>query len=117
MGAQAKNYKQGKDFIRMKPDLIFETSWEVCNQIGGIYTVISTKAKSMVEEFGDKYVLIGPDVWKETKANPDFIEDKNALIPIEAAVKTARKYTSKKFKKDIIPKVNKITFRPSCKLS
>jgi len=79
MGAQAKNYKQGKDFIRMKPDLIFETSWEVCNQIGGIYTVISTKAKSMVEEFGDKYVLIGPDVWKETKANPDFIEDKNLL--------------------------------------
>ncbi len=63
----------------MKLDLIFETSWEVCNQIGGIYTVVSTKAKSMVEEFGDKYVLIGPDVWKETKANPDFIEDKNLL--------------------------------------
>ena len=63
----------------MKLDLIFETSWEVCNQIGGIYTVVSTKAKSMAQEYGDKYVLIGPDVWKETKANPDFIEDKNLL--------------------------------------
>jgi phosphorylase/glycogen(starch) synthase len=63
----------------MKPDLVFETSWEVCNQIGGIYTVVSTKAKSMVKEFGDQYILIGPDVWKETKANPDFIEDKSLL--------------------------------------
>ena len=63
----------------MKPDLIFETSWEVCNQIGGIYTVVSTKAKIMVNEYHDQYVLIGPDVWKETKSNPDFIEDKGLL--------------------------------------
>lgn len=63
----------------MKLDLLFETSWEVCNQVGGIYTVVSTKAKSMVEEYGDQYILIGPDVWKETKANPDFIEDKELL--------------------------------------
>lgn len=63
----------------MKPDYIFETSWEVCNQIGGIYTVISTKANSMVNKFHDQYILIGPDVWKETTANPDFIEDKSLL--------------------------------------
>lgn len=63
----------------MKIDLLFETSWEVCNQLGGIYTVVSTKAKSMVREYGDRYILIGPDVWKETKANPDFIEDKSIL--------------------------------------
>ncbi len=69
----------------MKPDLIFETSWEVCNQIGGIYTVVSTKAKSMVQEFGDQYILIGPDVWKETKANPDFIEDKRLLAEWQEA--------------------------------
>ncbi len=59
----------------MKPDYIFETSWEICNKIGGIYTVLSTKAKSMVETYGDHYLLIGPDVWKETHANPDFEED------------------------------------------
>jgi phosphorylase/glycogen(starch) synthase len=59
----------------MKPDYIFETSWEICNKIGGIYTVVSTKAKSMVDTFGDHYLLIGPDVWKETRANPDFKEE------------------------------------------
>jgi glycogen phosphorylase/synthase len=61
--------------MNIDPEYIFETSWEVCNKIGGIYTVISTKAKSIVEEFNDNYILIGPDVWKETTTNPDFIEE------------------------------------------
>jgi phosphorylase/glycogen(starch) synthase len=58
-----------------KPDYIFETSWEICNKIGGIYTVVSTKAKSIVKDYHDNYILIGPDVWKETTQNPDFLED------------------------------------------
>lgn len=62
--------------IKLKPGYIFETSWEVCNKVGGIYTVISTKAVSMVEEYKDNYIMIGPDVWKETRQNPEFIEDK-----------------------------------------
>ena len=33
----------------IKPDFVFEISWEVCNKIGGIYAVLSTKAKSMVK--------------------------------------------------------------------
>ena len=61
----------------IKPDYIFETSWEICNKIGGIYTVISTKALSIVKEYSDNYILIGPDVWKETRENPDFIEDRS----------------------------------------
>ncbi len=60
----------------IKADYIFETSWEICNKVGGIYTVISTKAPGIQEEFGDNYLLIGPDVWKETNSNPDFLEDK-----------------------------------------
>ncbi len=60
-----------------KPEYIFETSWEVCNMVGGIYTVISTKAKTMSREFGDHYITLGPDVWKETHENPYFIEDPN----------------------------------------
>ncbi|MDX9941626.1 MAG: alpha-glucan family phosphorylase [Bacteroidales bacterium] len=60
----------------IKPDYLFEVSWEVCNKIGGIHTVISTKAKSLVDQFQDKYITIGPDVWKETHGNPEFIEDK-----------------------------------------
>jgi phosphorylase/glycogen(starch) synthase len=58
------------------PDYLFEVSWEVCNKVGGIYTVISTKAKSIVAELKDQYILIGPDVWKETHQNTEFIEDK-----------------------------------------
>ena len=58
-----------------KPAYIFETSWEVCNMVGGIYTVLSTKASQMKALFGDHYITIGPDVWKETRENPYFIED------------------------------------------
>ena len=58
-----------------KPDYLFEVSWEVCNKIGGIHTVISTKALTVVNEMGDKYITIGPDVWRENKEHPEFEED------------------------------------------
>ena len=58
------------------PDYLFEVSWEVCNKVGGIYTVISTKAKSLSDLLNDRYILIGPDVWKDTHENQEFIEDK-----------------------------------------
>lgn len=57
------------------PDYIFETSWEVCNKVGGIYTVLSTKAKSMQDLCKDKAIFIGPDIWKDTES-PWFEEDK-----------------------------------------
>ncbi|PKP51858.1 MAG: alpha-glucan family phosphorylase [Bacteroidetes bacterium HGW-Bacteroidetes-1] len=60
-----------------KPEYIFEISWEVCNMVGGIYTVLSSKARITKEEYGDNYITIGPDVWKETHKNPYFIEDPN----------------------------------------
>ncbi len=59
----------------MNPDYIFEVSWEVCNKVGGIHTVISTKAKTLVDDLCNNYILIGPDVWKETSENPEFEED------------------------------------------
>jgi len=65
-----------KDQRVVNPDYLFETSWEVCNKIGGISTVISTKALTLVNELKDNYILIGPDVWKETYENPLFQEDK-----------------------------------------
>lgn len=66
-----------REIERQEPDYIFETSWEICNKVGGIYTVIATKAVTLKEKFGDRYVLIGPDVLKEAQQNPDFIEDRN----------------------------------------
>ncbi len=59
-----------------KPDYLFEVSWEVCNKIGGIHTVIGTKARQLSRALNDSYFCIGPDVWKETHSNPEFIEDK-----------------------------------------
>ncbi len=49
--------------IMEQPQYIFETSWEVCNRVGGIYTVLSTRAASMQKEHKDKVFFIGPDVW------------------------------------------------------
>ena len=45
----------------MQPEYIFETSWEVCNRVGGIYAVLSTRAASMQKEHKDKVVFFGPD--------------------------------------------------------
>ena len=56
------------------PDYIFESSWEVCNKVGGIYTVLSTRAKTLQEAFQDRIIFIGPDFWKEHES-PYFRED------------------------------------------
>ena len=60
-------------------DLLFETSWEVCNKIGGIYTVLSSKAKTLKEQYGDKVIFIGPDVWSAENPSPYFTESRTLL--------------------------------------
>ncbi len=59
----------------LRPDYLFEVSWEVCNKIGGIHTVISTKVPTLVQEYKNNLILIGPDVWRDTDTHPEFIED------------------------------------------
>ncbi|MFC2529513.1 glycosyltransferase [Segatella oris] len=56
------------------PNYIFESSWEVCNKVGGIYTVLSTRAKTLQDEMKDHVIFIGPDCWGKTNS-PYFIED------------------------------------------
>lgn len=63
---------------RLTPDFIFESSWEVCNKVGGIYTVLSTRAKTLQDAMKDKVIFIGPDFWKEQE-NPLFVEDEPLL--------------------------------------
>jgi len=72
----------------MKVEFIFETSWEVCNKVGGIHTVISTKALKIVNELGDKYICIGPDVWREDVTNPEFIPDESLFAEWKARALT-----------------------------
>ena len=59
---------------KLFPDYIFESSWEVCNKVGGIYTVLSTRAKTLKEKLQDQLIFIGPDCWRD-KVNPYFSRD------------------------------------------
>lgn len=56
------------------PDYIFESSWEVCNKVGGIYTVLSTRAKTLQDRLTDHIIFIGPDCWREQEC-PFFSVD------------------------------------------
>lgn len=49
---------------------LFEVSWEVCNKVGGIYAVVSSKILEALTAFGENYFLLGPDLGN----NPDFEE-------------------------------------------
>lgn len=64
------------DNLELKdPAYLFEVSWEVCNKVGGIHTVVSTKVLNMAREFKNNHILIGPDVWRYNEPNPEFTED------------------------------------------
>ena len=78
-------------------DLIFEISWEVCNKVGGIYTVLSTKAKTMNSLFQDQVIFIGPDFGKENTSNsfkesPRLLQSwkKNNNLPHDLKVRVGR---------------------------
>lgn len=60
------------------PDMLFEVSWEVCNKVGGIYAVLSTKAKTLQKFNKDSVIFIGPDVWTDSES-PYFKESKSLL--------------------------------------
>ena len=70
-----------------KPGYIFEVSWEVCNKVGGIYTVISTKARTLSGIYNDNLIMIGPDVWKEAGGHPEFLEEDNLFRSWRQAAK------------------------------
>ncbi len=65
---------------------LFEVAWEICNQVGGIYTVIRSKVPSMVEQWGSDYCVIGP----YTPNNPEFEEVELPGHPIFEAVQLLR---------------------------
>lgn len=63
----------------VSPTILFETSWEVCNKVGGIYTVLSSKAKVLNERLGDKMIFVGPDVWTSQNPSPFLKNQKHYL--------------------------------------
>jgi len=64
---------------------LFEIAWEVCNQVGGIYTVIRSKVPSVIKKWGkENYFLIGP--YFEEQANAHFDPATDFSSPIGKAV-------------------------------
>lgn len=63
----------------LKPNYIFESSWEVCNKVGGIYTVLSTRAKTLHSLMNDRLMFIGPDFGGDAQAQY-FKEDINLFV-------------------------------------
>ncbi len=59
--------------LNPKAGMFFEVSWEVCNKVGGIFTVISSKAAQMQKYYGDGYFLVGP--YFADKAAGQFMEE------------------------------------------
>lgn len=76
---------------------LFETSWEVCNKVGGIYAVLSTKARTLQQKCNGNLLFIGPDIW--TDNNCLFFEhtkesigsfSENTPLPANLQVKVGR---------------------------
>ena len=63
---------------KFSPDTLFEVSWEVCNKVGGIHTVIATKAPTVTKLLGDKYITIGPDFSQDNGVS-EFEEDASLM--------------------------------------
>ncbi len=67
--------------MEKKADYVFEVSWEVCNKVGGIYTVVSSKALKMFEHYGENYFAVGPYFPKKAhgefkeEVSPDFLKE------------------------------------------
>jgi hypothetical protein len=58
------------------PDhLLIEVAWEVCNQVGGIYTVIRSKAPAMTRNHSGHYCMVGPYLNKNIMAELEPLED------------------------------------------
>lgn len=54
---------------------LFEVSWEICNMVGGIHTVVSTKVTQMKEFYSDNYIVVGPDTSRTNSLNGIFREE------------------------------------------
>ncbi|MCH5214626.1 MAG: glycogen/starch synthase [Muribaculaceae bacterium] len=60
--------------------LLAECSWEVCNKIGGIYTVLATKASQLKETFGDRLVFIGPDLGQGINGGDKSFKERKSIL-------------------------------------
>ena len=76
------------------PDaLLVEVAWEVCNQVGGIYTVIRSKVPATVPAWGERYCLLGPYFANQAQGEFEPLDEPTAHTapdPFAAAVRAMR---------------------------
>lgn len=77
--------KRVKPKVNQRTNLLIEVAWEVCNQVGGIYTVIRSKAPAMMENHGSNYCMIGPYLSKSIMAELEPLEQANDVFGLAAA--------------------------------
>lgn len=73
--------KKAKKF-KTKNKFLAEIAWEVCNQVGGIYTVIRSKVPEMVNRWGSNYVLLGPNVNSNVISDFEPLNDSKSPIAV-----------------------------------
>jgi len=64
--------------------LLVEVAWEVCNQVGGIYTVIRSKAPAMMDNWSGRFCMIGPYVNKNIQAELEPLEGSTDIFGMAA---------------------------------
>lgn len=93
------------------PEFLFESSWEVCNKVGGIYTVLSTKAHTLQKRLKDNLIFIGPDFGAPS---PDFKEDPSLFTEWKKYAKSNEQLNIKTGRWDVPgqPLVILVDFKP-----
>jgi glycogen(starch) synthase len=84
--------KRAPSKLPLKNELLIEVAWEVCNQVGGIYTVIRSKAPCVMEKRGGNYCLIGPYVYKNIQAEIEPLDDSADVFGLAAAALRKKGY-------------------------
>ncbi len=77
--------KRNTNSSALNSSLLVEVAWEVCNQVGGIYTVIRSKAPTMKQIWGDHFCMIGPYINKNIQAELEPLTDATDLFGLAVA--------------------------------
>jgi len=84
--------KSKRSSVLFPKSMLIEVAWEVCNQVGGIYTVIRSKATLMTEKSTDSFCMIGPYVGKSIQAELDILHDAQDIFGLASTNLSKRGY-------------------------
>ncbi|XP_078388074.1 glycogen [starch] synthase, muscle-like isoform X1 [Cetorhinus maximus] len=78
--SKSGSQQEGLDTLPRDDVVLIEVAWEVTNKVGGIYTVIQTKAKITIDEWGENYVMMGPYFEQNARTQVELVEPHNTAI-------------------------------------